>query len=173
MVMRSSAQSVSRGGTFRGVLFILLLTAFSVLSVNILGRKISFLFLPLIAVFLWPRIGTPIASIIFILLFGFLLDLLSAGPMGLWSLIFLSVFALIGPHRRIKPQYFISAFRLWLAVVGFAFIAAYLLGWFAMRSRPDIWSLFYQAVAGIALFPVVYAARHLARNLFSDSDRAF
>ena len=85
MVMRSSAQSVSKGGTSKGVLLLLILTILSVLSVNIFGRKVSLVFLPLIAVLLWPRIDSSIVSIVFILLFGLLLDLLSAGPLGLWS----------------------------------------------------------------------------------------
>jgi len=173
MVMRTPAQSVSKGGTWKGVLLLLVLTVLSVLNVNILGHKFSFIFLPLIAVFLWPRNGAPIASIIFILLFGLLLDILSAGPLGLWSLIFLSVFALFRPDMRLKPHSFISAFRLWFAVLAFACVAAYLLGWFAMSHRPDIWPLLYQAIAGIVLFPVVFGARYLGRNLLSDSDRAF
>lgn len=170
MVMRSSAQSVSKGGARKGVLFLLLLMVLSVLSVNIAGRQISFIFLPLIAVYLWPRISSPIISIIFILLFGFVLDILSAGPLGLWSLIFLSVFTLIRPQGRIKPLIFMPAFRLWILVLGLAFIAAYLLGWFAMGHRPDIWSLLYQAAAAIVFFPIVYGVRHLGNNLLSDSD---
>ena len=170
MVMRSSAQSVSKGGTSKGVLLLLILTILSVLSVNIFGRKVSLVFLPLIAVLLWPRIDSSIVSIVFILLFGLLLDLLSAGPLGLWSLIFLSVFVLIRPHRRLKAQTFITAFRLWLGVLAFAFVAAYLLGWFAMSSRPDFWALLYQALAAIVLFPVVYGVRHVFGSLFSDPD---
>jgi len=59
MVMRSSAQSVSKGGTGKGVLLLLILTALSVLSINISGRQVSLVFLPLIAVLLWPRIDNP------------------------------------------------------------------------------------------------------------------
>ena len=169
MVMLSSTQSTSRGGTWKGVLLLLVLTALSVLNTNILGREVSFIFLPLMAVFLWPRIETPIASIVFILLFGLLLDLLSAGPLGLWSLIFLSVFTLFGPHRRVKALTFKSAFYLWFAVLLFALVAAYFLGWFALRSRPEIWPMLYQVGAAIVLFPFVFGLRHIARNLFSDS----
>ena len=170
MVMRSSGQSVSKGGTRKGVLLMLVLTAFSVLSINIFGRTVSFLFVPLIAVYLWPRVETPIASIVFILVFGLLLDLLSAGPLGLWALIFLSVFTLFGSHRRLKPHKFMSAFRLWIGALGFALASAFLLGWFAMSRQPDIWPLVYQAVAAIFLFPFVYGARNLGRNLLSSNE---
>ena len=171
MVMRSSTQSVPSGGTWKGVLFLLFLTTLSVLSVDIFGRKVSFIFLPLTAIFLWPRIETPIVSIVFILVFGLLVDILSSGPLGLWALIFLSVFTLFGPYRRLKPYRFIPAFRLWLAVLVFTSIAAYFLGWFSIGRRPDIWALLYQAVAAIALFPFVYSLRYLAGNMLSDTDR--
>ena len=170
MGISSSAQIVSKGGTWKGTLLLLILTTLSVLSVNILGRKVSFVFLPLIAVFLWPRVDTPVVSIIFILLFGLLLDVLSAGPLGLWSLIFLSVLALFRPHKRLRDHNFWSAFLTWLAVLALAVVAVYLLGWFAMGRRPETWALFYQAVAAVVLFPIVYGVRHLGRALLSDSD---
>lgn len=170
MVMRSSAQSISSGGTWKGALLLLFLTALSVLSANILGREVSFIFLPLMAVFLWPRIENPIASIILILLFGLLLDLLSAGPLGLWSLIFLSVFTIFAPHKRLKPLTFKSAFFRWFAVLLFALIAAYFLGWYALRNRPDIWPMLFQGTAAIVLFPFVFGLRHITGNLFSDSN---
>jgi len=171
MVMRSSTQSVTSGGTWKGVLLLLVLTAFSVLSIDILGRDVSFLFLPLMAVFLWPRIETPIASIVFILLFGLLLDILSAGPLGLWALIFLSVFTLFRPHKRLRSRTFTSAFQAWLVVLIFALVAVYFLGWFAMSRRPELWSLLYQAAVAVILFPIVYGVHHLGRNLLSDPDR--
>ena len=170
MVMWYTAQSGFKGNTRRGVLLLLFLTVLSVLSVNILGRNISFIFLPLMAVSLWPRVQTPIISIVFILLFGLLLDMLSAGPLGLWSLVFLSVFAILRPHNRLKPLTFLPAFRMWFAVLIFACVAAYFLGWFAMMSQPDIWPLLYDALAGIILFPIVYCIRHMGRNLLIDSD---
>ncbi len=171
MVMRSSGQSVSKGGTWKGVLLLLILTVLSVLSMDILGRKVSFIFLPLTAIFLWPRMENTVASIVSILLFGLLLDILSAGPLGVWSLIFLSVFLIFGQHRRLKPQTFFPAFRLWLVVLVFALVAAYLLGWFAIGRRPDIPSLLYQAAAAIVAFPFIFGLRQFARSLLSDAEK--
>ena len=171
MAMRSISQSNVKGGTWKGILLLLLLTVFSVLSVDILGRSVSFIFLPLIAVFLWPRTEKPIASIIFILVFGLLLDIISAGPLGLWSLIFLSVFTIFGPYRRSKPLKFLAAYRLWFAALLLALLAAYFLGWFAIGSRPDVKAMLYQALAAIALFPFIYGFRHVARSVLLGSDR--
>ena len=171
MVMWYTSQSGFKGNTRKGILLLLFLTLLSVLSINILGRNVSFMFLPLMAVSLWPRVQTPIVSIVFLLLFGLLLDMLSAGPLGLWSLLFLSVFTLLRPHERLKPLTFLPAFRMWLAVLVFALILSYLLGWFAMISQPDIWPLLHNALAGIILFPVVYCLRHIGKKLLIGSDR--
>lgn len=170
MVMRSSSQSISKGGDWKGVLLMVLLVFLSVLNVNILGRSISFVCLPLMGICLWPRTESSIVSIIAILLFGLLLDLLSAGPLGLWALIFLSVFAIFRPHMRLRPHTISSALVQWLLALAFAVIASYLLGWFALQSRPDILPLLYQALAATVLFPVVYGLRHLGKNLLSDPD---
>lgn len=170
MVTWYTSPSGFKGNTRRGVLLLLFLTVLSVLSVNILGRNISFVFLPLMAISLWPRVQTPIISIVFILLFGLLLDMLSAGPLGLWSLVFLSVLTLLRPHKRLKPLTFLPAFRMWLAVLVFACVAAYFLGWFAMVSQPDIWPLLYNALAGIVLFPLVYCVRHIGKNVLTAAD---
>jgi hypothetical protein len=171
MVMRYSSQSAVRGGTWKGVFFLLSLTILSVLSINVFGIHASFLFLPLMAVFLWPRVGNPIGSIIFILLFGLLLDVLSSGPRGLWALIFLTVFTIFGPLRRLKHQTFRSAYKMWFLVLGVALLMAYLLGWFALRHQPDLLPMIYQAAVAVISFPFVYGLRHLARSLFSDPDR--
>jgi len=116
MVMRSSSQSISKGGGWKGILMMVFLTAISVLSLNIFGQTVSFVFLPLIGICLWPRTERVVISIIAILFFGLLLDLLWAGPLGLWALIFLTTFALFRPHLRPKPHSFSSAFLQWLGV---------------------------------------------------------
>lgn len=170
MVMRSSSQAISKGGTWKGILLIILLVFLSVLNVNIFGRSVSFVFLPLIGICLWPRTESLIVSIVAILIFGLLLDLLSAGPLGLWALIFLSVYALFRPSMRLKPHTFSSAFMQWIMALLFAVIASYLLGWFARQSRPDAVVLIYQALAATVMFPAIYVVRHLGKHVFSDPD---
>jgi len=170
MVMRSSSQTISKGGDWKGIFLMVFLVFISVLNVNILGRSISFICLPLIGICLWPRTESPILSIIAILIFGLLVDLLSAGPLGLWALIFLSVFTIFRPHMRLKPHTFNSALVQWLVALVLAMIASYVLGWFARNNRPDLVPLLYQALTATVLFPVVYGLRHLGKNLLSDPD---
>jgi len=160
MVMRSSSQSIPKGGDWKGILMMAFLTLISVLSVNVFGQTVSFVFLPLIGICLWPRTDGVIVSIVAILLFGLLLDLLWAGPLGLWALIFLAVFTVFRPHLRLRPHSFSSASSQWFAALIFAFVVSYFLGWFARESR----------LAASILFPVVYGLRHLGKHLTADPD---
>jgi len=169
-MMRISSPGVSKGGVWKGILLMCLLLIISVLNVNIAGRTIGFVFLPLIGVCLWPRTDKAVLSIITIFIFGLFLDLLSAGPLGLWPLIFLTVFAVLRPHMRLKAHSFNSALTQWVVALLFALIASYLLGWFARESRPDTTALLFQALAAAALFPLIYGLRHVGRYVFSDAD---
>lgn len=168
--MRNLSQNYGKGGEWKGIALLILLVFLSVLNINVAGQTISFVFLPLVAVCLWPRTDKVIVSIIAIFLLGLLLDLLSAGPLGLWTLIFLAVFGVSRPHMRLRPHTFSSALMQWLFVLVFAFVASYLLGWFALSSRPDIIVLVYQSIAALLLFPLVYGIRHLGRYILSDPD---
>lgn len=170
MVMRGSSQLGPSGGYWKGILLMTFLVFISILNVNIFGRSFSLICLPVIGVCLWPRTEGSIASIIAILIFGLLLDLLSAGPLGLWALIFLSVFAIFRPHMRSRPHTFSSAFGQWGLALAFAVIASYFLGWLARENRPDLMPLLYQALAATVLFPVVYGVRHLGKSLLTDPD---
>lgn len=170
MVMRGSSQNYGKGGGWKGAVFLLFLVFISVLNVNIGGRTIAFIFLPLMGVCLWPRTDKTIQSILVIFLMGLFLDLLSAGPLGLWALIFLTVFGVFRPHMRSKPHNFRSAFTLWIMALIIAFIASFLLGWFALGSRPEFTVLVYQALAALVLFPLIYAIRHLGRYILTDPD---
>ncbi|WP_162143759.1 hypothetical protein [Hellea balneolensis] len=109
-------------------------------------------------------------SILVITLMGLFLDLLSAGPLGLWALIFLAVFGVFRPHMRSKPHSFKSAFTLWIMALFMALTASFFLGWFALGSRPEITALVYQALAALVLFPLIYAIRHLGRYILTDPD---
>ena len=170
MIMGSSSQGFSKGGDWKGILFMLFLVILSALNVNIMSQSISLLFLPLIGVCLWPRIESPVISIVAVLLFGLLVDVVSAGPLGLWALIFLAVFAIFKPYQRLKPHSFATAFRSWCFVLLLAFLVSYLLGWFALKSRPDILALLLQALTAFLLFPLIYGLQYIGTYLLSDSD---
>lgn len=170
MIVGSSSQGFSKRGNWKGISFMLFLVVISALNINFMSQSISLIFLPLIGVCLWPRIESPFISIIALLLFGLLVDVVSAGPLGLWALVFLAVMAIFKPHQRLKPHSFATAFRSWCLVLLFAFIASYLLGWFALESRPDVLALLLQALTAFILFPLIYGLQYIGKYLLSDSD---
>jgi len=170
MVMRSTQQLPAKGGTWKGALFLLILTMLSTLSLSVLGRALNFIFLPAMAVFLWPRLENPTGSIVIILFFGLLLDIISAGPLGLWPLVFLIIFVLFRPHMRLKPRSFGASYGQWFGALALAMIAAYLLGWFAMERRPEFAPLLPNAMTALVAFPFIYGLRHLGRQLLSDPE---
>ena len=157
-----------RGRTFQAIFTLFVLTIIGALNVNIFGVSVTLTYLPLVSVFLWPRYSKPIISIIAILISGFILDFLIYDPIGMKSLIYLTIFTLFRPDLRLTPHSFTSAFMQWMATAIIAFTLAYILGSFAFKMRPDVFALLYQMLIATAFFPVFYGLRHLWKIVFSD-----
>jgi len=170
MLIMSSPQGSSKGHVWQGGLMIAVLTYLAGLSINVIGVSVSFAFLPLIAICLWPRDAGTISSILVILFFGLLLDFISFGPLGLWALIYLTIFAVFRPQLRLKSYDFRQASLRWLGVLGLAIIMAFCLGWFAAQDRPAMLPLLYQGLVATVFFPCVYGIRSLLKSFFSDSE---
>lgn len=166
--MVSSHTYGARGTTWRAALTMLALTIIGVLHVNILGRSIALSFLPIIGVCLWPRYANPVVSIVLLLAYGLIFDLLTFYPLGLTSLIYLTLFAVFRPDLRIKPYDFSSAFIRWCGALILGMVMAYFLGWLARSTRPDMLTILFQAFIATALFPIIYALRNLSKILLRD-----
>ncbi len=170
MVYASPTPARSRGHAWHGIVMMLLLTIIGVLSVNLFGRSVSFSLLPLLGVILWPRGSSPVASILAMLIFGLLLDFLTAGPLGLWALVYLIVFALFKPHQRLKPHTFRTASRQVFGGLILALVLAFGLAWFASGHRPDLVLMLPPLLAVIVLFPLIYGLRHFFKQLLGGAD---
>ena len=132
MPLRPVSQPFARGGLLVGSLLMLILALVSVSSFNAFNTVINFIYLPLIGICTWPRTDKIISSICIIFIFGLLLDIVSSGPLGLWSLIFLINFAVFKPHMRLKPLVFITAFSSWFSFLFFSSILLYFFAWFSI-----------------------------------------
>lgn len=145
--------------------------ALSIISVNIAGQSISFAFIPLLVIAIWPRRASQIISVIFIFAAGLFTDWASGGVTGQWALVFLLVWMLLRPELR-DNAYSISQFMLaWLAICGFAFGLLSVTGWFAYRVLPDYMAFSRQILLVTALLPPIFGLRHwLARFSRSDED---
>ena len=170
MVYASPSAGRSRGHAWHGIVMMLLLTIIGVLSVNLFGRNVSFSLLPLLGVILWPRGSLPVASILAMLIFGLLLDFLTGGPLGLWALVYLILFALLRPHQRLKPHTFKTAFLQVLGGLILALVLAFGLAWFASGHRPDIALMLAPLLAAIGFFPLVYGLRYFFKQILGGAD---
>ncbi len=170
MVFASTTPIASRGFAWQGVLLLFVLTVIGMLSMSLFGRVVSFSLLPLISVILWPRGASAVTSIIALLIFGLLLDVLTGGPLGLWALVYLAVFGVFRPHQRLKPLKFRGAFMQVLGGLLFALALAFVLAWLANSHRPQIVLMLPPLAAALILFPVIYGARSLLKQWFGGAD---
>ena len=132
MPLRPVLQPFARGGLLVGSLLMLILVLVSVSSFNVFNTVVNFIYLPLIGIYIWPRTDKIILSICIIFIFGLILDIVSSGPLGLWSLIFLINFALFKPHMRLKSLVFKTAFFSWFSFLFFSSILLYFFVWFSI-----------------------------------------
>lgn len=145
--------------------------ALSIVSVNIWGQSISFAFIPLLVIAIWPRRANEIVSVTLVFAAGLFTDWASGGVTGQWALVFLMTWMLLRPELRdnaYSASQFITA---WLAICGLALILLSLTGWFAYRILPDFMTFVRQIALVTVLLPLIFGLRHwLARLFGSDED---
>ena len=168
MPLHPVSQPFARGGLLVGSLLMLILALLSVSSFNAFNTVINFIYLPLIGICIWPRTDKIITSICIIFIFGLFLDIVSSGPLGLWSLIFLINFAVFKPHMRLKPLVFSTAFSSWFLLLFFSSILIYFFVWFSIDFPPRVMPLIIQSAIATCLFPLAYGLRHLLKKIFID-----
>ena len=90
--------------------------------------------------------------------------------LGLRTMIYILVFAIFRPDKRLKTHIFGTAFAQWIGAIAMAILLIYLLGWIGRGTKPNLISLSYQALLATALFPLVYLGRHLLKYILVDVD---
>lgn len=173
MATFSSSRSSSRGQISLGFISLAILTVFGALHLNVMGQSVALTLLPFIGICLWPRYAHPILSIVIIFVMGLLMDFATNEPLGFRTLIYLTIFSVFRPDKRIKQHVFVSAFLQWFGILILAVILTYGLGWFVRGTRPDIYALINQAILATALFPVAYIVRIIFRYFLTDPDERY
>ena len=84
----------------QGALFTLVMIIVSGLTFNIAGNTTAFSWIPMAAIFLWPRWSHPFLTPILIGILGVVADLMLGRLVGLSSLVYLIFFWLIKPTER-------------------------------------------------------------------------
>lgn len=151
---------------FVGLLVVMLL---SLITFNIVGTPVTFLFIPLIVIFLWPKNADLLFSYILIFLAGLIFDFVSADTPGAWALVFLIGFAMMRPNQRGQESRLAETwvnFSVWMLVLAFIYLVLDFLG-----VRETDWIPFvYSLTLTVLVFPLLYYARRIVRTLIVSDD---
>lgn len=142
----------------------------SLLSFDLGGFKASFMFLPLTVLFYWPRRSAYASSLWTAGLIGLMQDLMSGGPLGLWTLTFVILFILIDPTVRRVRYGFLSQWILFGCLIGAGVISVFILGAITLGQWPSVGALMLNALVGVMTFPLLFIAHGLFHQLSGDSD---
>ena len=144
---------------------ILLATPVELFSLNLPEPVI-----PMVLAFAWPLIRPSVTAPLVLTLLGLILDVLTYGPLGLWALTLLAIYAVVLASRSfLIGQDTAVLFAWYAACCTLAFLMAYLVVTLIARNPPSILALIGQIVPTLLLFP--FAHRMIER--FEDGDVRF
>lgn len=141
----------------------------ALLSLDIWGRHIALGFLPIAIVFLWPHAASYSWSLFCIFLIGLFYDMISASPLGMWALTLLILYVVLGGGIK-------HTGGLGRAVAGFGLcvflclIIVLILGKFSLGQWPRFDTLLLNALASLAVFPIIYWIRNLILAIRGQSE---
>ena len=125
---------------------------------------------PMVPAFAWAVIRPSILAPFLLVALGLFLDFYWGGPVGLWGLAFLAVYATLLAARSIMTGQSRGTRQLWFAMVtamamGVGFVASVI----NAHNVPNLLAVFWQYLGTIVLYP--FAHRLIER--FEDADVRF
>lgn len=138
--------------------------------VELFGLHLPEPVIPMVLAFAWPLIRPSITAPLMLTLLGLVLDILTYGPLGLWALALLAIYAVVLASRSFLIGQDTAVLFAWFAACcALAFLMAYLVVSLIARNPPSLLSLIGQIVPTLLLFP--FADRMIER--FEDGDVRF
>lgn len=138
--------------------------------VELFGLNLPEPVIPMVLAFSWPLIRPSVTAPLVLTLLGLLLDILTWGPLGLWALALLAVYAVVLASRSFLIGQDTAVLFVWYAACcGLAFLLAYIIVSIIARNPPSLLALIGQIVPTLLLFP--FADRMIER--FEDGDVRF
>lgn len=150
-----------------------LLCVLSQIGINFNRQTVTFMFVPTLAIYLWPTGANSVISILGIFALGLLQDYLSYGPTGLWAVTWLSLFLLFRPDLREKTVSMLAQFigaAIVLLCVGVFQIG---LSTFILNSRIDIKVMGLSVLLTLLIFPLFYVVREAGVQLFGNRNNFY
>lgn len=138
--------------------------------VELFGLSLPEPVIPMVLAFAWPLIRPSIIAPLVLTALGLFLDIFTYGPLGLWALSFLGIYAVVLASRSfLIGQDTAVLFAWYAACCALAFVFAYLVVSLIARNPPSLLALLGQVVPTLLLFP--FADRMIER--FEDGDVRF
>lgn len=150
--------------------FGLILSLLSMVSFRFAGFQAALTFVPLIAIFFWPKEASRGLSSVFIFCLGMIVDFLSAGPLGLWAMIYLLCYGVLRPDNRKTEKQLQS---LWLAFAvwgGLVTLLVVFIGWIFINGRTAVTATLSQLAISLVIFPFIFALYQTAHFFSEDAD---
>lgn len=158
-----------RAFAFQAGVALLISVIFACMTFSFFGNPVSFLFAPMIVIFLWPKGADQNISYIGIFIAGIILDILTNSPIGGWALIFLPLFVLMGLFHSGSETGFMESwisFMIWmLGLSGF-----FIVGWLTGFLKFDQIGMIKMFVLTFILFPPVYFLKSKMRDFLVGED---
>ena len=138
--------------------------------VELFGFNLPEPVIPMVLAFAWPLIRPSIIAPVVLTGLGLFLDAFWYGPLGMWALALLAIYAVVLGSRAFLAGQETAVLFVWFAACcGLAFLIAYLITSITAGNAPSILALIGQAVPTLLLFP--FADRMIER--FEDGDVRF
>jgi rod shape-determining protein MreD len=138
--------------------------------VKVFGLSLPEPIIPMVLAFAWPLIRPSIVAPVVLMALGLFLNFILGGPLGLWSLSLLVIYAVILGARSFLMGQDTAVLFVWYAgCCGLAFLLAYLAMSIIAGTAPSLLALIGQVVPTLLLFP--FADRMIER--FDDGDVRF
>ena len=137
-------------------LLVLILLLFSVMPFSIFGIGSVLPPFALIGIFYWGIYRPDLLPKIMIFIFGFLQDIMSGGPLGLWSLIFL-IFHLVVENQRdfFIGKKFIIEWLSFIFIIPLVYIPVLFINLIFYERFPEFFSIYFQVIILISLYPII------------------
>lgn len=138
--------------------------------VELFGLHLPEPVIPMVLAFAWPLIRPSVIAPVVLAALGLFLDIVTYGPLGLWGLAFLAIYAVVLASRSFLTGQDTAVLFVWYAACcGFAFLLAYLVMALIAPTPANLISVFLQVLPTLLLFP--FANSMIER--FEDGDVRF
>ena len=138
--------------------------------VELFGLSLPEPVIPMVLAFAWPLIRPSVVAPLVLTALGLGLDIFTYGPLGLWALSLLGIYAVVLASRSFLIGQDTAVLFVWYAACcGLAFLLVYLVRMVIDQNAASLLAMFLQVLPTLLLFP--FANQMIER--FEDGDLRF